>query len=151
MSGMRGVARCALALWLPASAQAAPEAGRVLDDFESLTPWSTFASDQVSASLRQVEGPHGKALCLAYDFHGVSGYAVARRKLPLDYRGNFEFGLQVRGDGPPNNLEIKLPDASGENVWWATRPNYVPPSAWTPLKSSAGTCPSPGARRRTRR
>ena len=135
---MMGVGRHAawsLALcFAAAGVQAAPEAGRVLDDFESLAPWSTFASDQVSASLRQVDGSQGKAMCLAYDFHGVSGYAVARRKLPLDYRGNFEFSLRLRGEGPPNNLEIKLPDASGENVWWATRPNIAPPAGWTPLK-----------------
>lgn len=107
---------------------------RVLDDFESLAPWSTFASDQVGVSLRQVTGMHGQALCLAYDFHGVSGYAVARRKLPMDYPGNFEYSLQLRGDAPANNLEIKLPDASGENVWWATRPNYLPPTEWTVMK-----------------
>jgi hypothetical protein len=46
----------------PAVAVAQP---RVLDDFESLEPWSTFASDQVTASLRQVDGVHGKAMCLA--------------------------------------------------------------------------------------
>ena len=121
---------CALAV---APAFAAGGA-RVLDDFESLAPWSTFASDQVGVSLRQVAGTHGQAMCLAYDFHGVSGYAVARRKLPMDYPGNFEYSLQLRGDAPANNLEIKLPDASGENVWWATRPNYLPPTAWTAMK-----------------
>ena len=50
-----------------------PDQAKVLDDFESLKPWTTFASDQVTASLRQVDGTTGKAMCLAYDFHGVSG------------------------------------------------------------------------------
>ena len=140
-------ARLRMAAWalVVASAMACPtalavDAGPVaaeateLDDFESLQPWTTFASDQVTASLRQVDGTSGKAMCLAYDFHGVSGYAVARRKLPMDYPGNFEYSLQLRGDAPANNLEFKLPDASGENVWWATRPNYAPPADWTPLK-----------------
>ena len=123
-----------LALVLAAAPAFATNESRVLDGFESLAPWSTFASDQVGATLRQVDGENGKAMCLAYDFHGVSGYAVARRKLPMDYRGNFEYSLQLRGDAPANNLEFKLPDASGENVWWATRPNYAPPAAWTPVK-----------------
>lgn len=132
---MRRAAVCLLGLWLaPTGAQAAIDNGRLLDGFESLKPWTTFASDQVSATLRQADGVHGKAMCLAYDFHGVSGYAVARRKLPMEYAGNFEYTLQLRGDAPANNLEFKLPDASGENVWWATRPNYVPPAAWTALK-----------------
>ena len=117
-----------------AGAEPGSSEAKVLDDFESLKPWTTFASDQVSASLRQVDGPSGKAMCLAYDFHGVCGYAVARRKLPLDYPGNFEFSLKLRGEAPANQLEFKLPDASGDNVWWATRRDYVPPQDWTPLR-----------------
>ena len=117
-----------------AGAEPGSSEAKVLDDFESLKPWTTFASDQVSASLRQVDGPSGKAMCLAYDFHGVSGYAVARRKLPMDYPGNFEFSLKLRGEAPANQLEFKLPDASGDNVWWATRRDYVPPQDWTPLR-----------------
>lgn len=114
--------------------QAEEPAVRVLDNFEDISAWSSTASDQVTATLRQSEGTSGKALCLAYDFHGVSGYAVARRKLPLDFNGNFELALKLRGDAPANNLEFKLPDASGENVWWATKPNYTPPADWTVLK-----------------
>jgi hypothetical protein len=107
---------------------------KVLDNFDHAQAWSAFASDAVTAKLRQVDGVNGKALCLDYDFNGVSGYAVARRKLPMDYPANYEYAIRLRGDGPANNLEFKLGDASGENVWWVTRPNYVPPSNWTPLK-----------------
>ena len=107
---------------------------RVIDDFESIAHWTTFASDQVKVAVRQDAGNTGKALCMDYDFNGVSGYAVARRKLPMDYPANYEYSIRLRGDAPANNLEFKLPDASGENVWWVTRPNYVPPTAWTQLK-----------------
>ena len=69
----------------------------------------------------------GKALCLDYDFNGVSGYAVARRKLPIDYPANYEYAFRLRGEAPANNLEFKLRRRAGENVWWVTRPNYVPP------------------------
>jgi hypothetical protein len=31
--------------------------------------------------------------------------------------------LNVRGDALPNTLQLKLVDASGDNVWWATRPD----------------------------
>ncbi len=63
-------------------------------------------------ALRQVDGVTGKALCLDYDFNGVSGYAVARRKLPMDYPANYEYALELRGEAPANNLEFKLGDAS---------------------------------------
>ena len=109
-------------------------APRTIDDFESIAGWTTFASDQVKIGIRQGEGSAGKSLCMDYDFNGVSGYAVARRKLPMDYPANYEYSIRLRGAAPANNLEFKLPDASGENVWWVTRPNYLPPSEWTQLK-----------------
>lgn len=88
-----GLACMVFALALSASpvqiAHAEERASRILDNFEDMSAWSSTASDQVTATLRQSEGTNGKALCLAYDFHGVSGYAVARRKLPLDFASNF--------------------------------------------------------------
>ncbi len=107
-------------------------ATRVLDNFQDFTPWSASASDQVKATLRQADGVNGRALCLDYDFNGVSGYAFARRALPLDFPENYRFNLQVRGDGPSNHLEVKWVDASGDNVWWATRRDYTPSAAWEP-------------------
>ena len=117
----------------PAMAQALPSP-RILDGFDDISAWKAVASDSVSASLRQVDGPAGKALCLDYDFNGVSGYAVARRELPMEYPGNYEYTLQLRGSGARNNLEFKLGDAGGDNVWWVNRPDYPLPAAWTPLK-----------------
>ena len=108
-------------------------APRTIDDFESIAGWTTFASDQVKIGIRQGEGSAGKSLCMDYDFNGVSGYAVARRKLPMDYPANYEYSIWLRGAAPANNLEFKLPDASGENVWWVTRPYYLPPSELTQL------------------
>ncbi len=111
-----------------------PGATRVLDNFENITPWQASASDQVKASLRQVDGPHGKALCLDYDFNGVSGYAFARRAMPLEFPQNYRLDLQVRGDAPANNLELKWVDASGDNVWWARRRDYTPSAGWQPWR-----------------
>ncbi len=107
---------------------------RTLDRFDDLSAWKASASDSVIATLRQVPGAAGTAMCLDYDFNGVSGYAVARRMLPLRYQGNYEFRMQLRGSGPPNNLEFKLADASGDNVWWRNQPNVVLPADWTPIK-----------------
>ena len=113
---------------------AADSEAKLLDGFENVDKWTALASDEVKASLRQVDGVDGKALCLDYDFNGVSGYAVARRTLSMAYPPNYEYAIKLRGDAPANNLEFKLVDASGENVWWLMRPNYVPPLAWTQLK-----------------
>jgi hypothetical protein len=118
----------------PAHAQQQPAPARLLDGFDDISAWKATASDSVSASLRQTDGASGKALCLDYDFNGVSGYAVARRTLPMTYPGNYEYSLQLRGDGPANNLEFKLGDASSDNVWWVNRRDYPLPRHWTPMK-----------------
>ena len=107
---------------------------RVLDDFASLAPWAISATDDVKAALRSVDGPHGKALCIDFDFGHVTGYVSARRALPLDYPQRYAFEMNVRGDAPPNALQFKLVDASGENVWWAQRPEYRFPHEWQTLK-----------------
>src|SRR5207342_37556 len=93
-----------------------------------------FSSTQVTGQARLAEGASGKALCLDYDFHGVSGYVGLRRALPLDYPADYAFDFRLRGDSPNNNLEFKLVDASGDNVWWVQRANYVFPKEWTQVR-----------------
>jgi hypothetical protein len=114
-----------------ASAQDKP---RILDDFSNPTTWRVVTSNQVSGSLRTVEGVKGKALCLDYDYNGVSGYVGIQRDLPLEYPQNYRFDFQLRGDSPKNDLQFKLVDASGDNVWWVNSPKYDFPREWTPIR-----------------
>lgn len=102
----------------------------VLDRFEDLSSWQVSASDDVKARLRSTAGSEGHGLCLEFDFGTVSGYAVVRRELKLEYGENYEFSFAIRGDAPPNTLQFKLLDASGENVWWVNRPDFVFPRDW---------------------
>ena len=103
----------------------------VVDAFESTVPWSVIAADGVSLKLAPDSGAHGKALRLDFDFHGGGGYAVARRAVSLDLPANWRFTFRVRGEAPPNNLEFKLIDTSGDNVWWCNTRDYGFPRAWT--------------------
>jgi hypothetical protein len=117
---------------LAALLAASPAAeSKVLDDFENTAPWRVIASNQVSGQLRQADGADGRALCLDYDFNGVSGYVGLQRELPLEYPQDYEFSFQLRGDSPSNDLQFKLIDASGDNVWWVNRPRYDFPKQWT--------------------
>ena len=139
-----GVAAAAVASLCTAPALAAtpvpdaiafePEPPRLLDGFDDPSLWRVVASDQVSASLRVAEGVDGRALCLDYDFNGVSGYAGIQRELVLDYPANYRFSFQLRGDSPDNDLQFKLVDASGDNVWWVNRPRYDFPRQWTAVE-----------------
>lgn len=103
----------------------------LLDDFRDAARWQATASDQVKSSLER--GPRG-SLCLRYDFAGVSGYAVARRTLPLDLPPHYAFTLRLSGDGPANAFQVKFVDASGDNVWWRNIPAYTPPAQPTDLR-----------------
>src|SRR5690606_20982129 len=110
-------------------------AWRVLDDFADPSAWQTHASDQVRAAMVSLPGPDGgRALCLDYDFGEVSGYAVLRRELPMAHPAHVEYGFRLRGEAPRNNFEIKLVDASGDNVWWVSRPDWPVPHEWTDLR-----------------
>ena len=119
-----------LLLALPSHAQDAA----VLDDFESSQGWKVVASDQVTGTLSRVDGANGKALCLDYDFNGVSGYVGIQKAIPMAYPDNYAFGVTLRGEGPRNDFQFKLVDASGDNVWWATRPKFALPGEWTPTQ-----------------
>lgn len=113
-------------------ATASPVDAHVLDGLDDPSAWTVVASDQVSASLRAVPGRDGgRALCLDYDFNGVSGHAGLQRRLPLDYPDNYRFVFDLRGDSPRNDLQFKLIDASGDNVWWVNRPHYAFPRDWS--------------------
>jgi len=120
---------CAVLVATATPAFASPTAAdpyRALDDSAAASAWQAAASDQVEATLRH----DGDAVCLDFDFHGVSGYAALRRRLPIDYPANYEFSFRVRGDAPDNALQFKLADAKGENVWWVNRPDFVFPHDW---------------------
>ncbi|GHC73563.1 hypothetical protein GCM10007320_10320 [Pseudorhodoferax aquiterrae] len=109
-----------------------PSQARVLADFADLQAWQLAATDQVQAEL--LPAPDGgSAACVRYDFGRVAGYVALGRALPMAFDGNFALTLAVRGQGALSALELKLVDASGLNVWWHRRTDFVAPAQWTPL------------------
>ncbi|MEO8349703.1 MAG: discoidin domain-containing protein [Acidobacteriota bacterium] len=107
-----------------------PDDTAVLDDFEDVSRWKAVPSDGVSLSLAPDAGFRGRALRMDFDFQGRSGWAAARRAVPLEMPENWEFSFRLRADAPVNNLEFKLVDESGENVWWVNRRNFEFPRDW---------------------
>ena len=124
---------CAV-LSMPAHAQQEVGSPRMLDAFEDASTWRVVASNQVSGKLRVVKGTDGNALCLDYDFNDVSGYVGIQRDLAIDYPENYAFSFRLRGESPPNDLQMKFVDASGDNVWWVNRPSYDFPPQWTEVR-----------------
>ncbi|HET9599472.1 MAG TPA: discoidin domain-containing protein [Anaeromyxobacteraceae bacterium] len=112
---------------LASGAHAAP-GGRVVVDLRDMDGWQVGASEQVGAVLGR--GSDGSA-CLEYDFHSVSGYAVLTHRLPVEWPPAFALQLRVKGSGPDNDFQVKVSDASGENVWWVNRPGFPLPRSPT--------------------
>ena len=104
------------------------------DPFEQTAAWKAAPAEGVALALSAAPGERGTALRLDFDFQGRAGWAAARRELPLDLPGNYEIAFSIRGEGASNDLEVKLVDASGENVWWAVRRELVPPRDWRRLR-----------------
>jgi hypothetical protein len=128
MATLRAAVLLVSIITVSATVDAAP--ARILGDFADIHAWQALSSDQVSASLRSAGSGADAALCLDFDFHGVSGYAAMRRRLPIDYPPNYEFAFRVRGDAPVNTLQFKLADADGDNVWWVARPDFAFAPDW---------------------
>jgi hypothetical protein len=107
---------------------------RVLDDFGDASSWTASPSDGVRLSLTSDAGQNGKALRLDFDFGGRAGWAAVRKAFPIRLPENWVIDLRLRGDTPPQTLEFKLLDSSGENVWWSVRRPYEFPREWTTLR-----------------
>jgi hypothetical protein len=110
----------------PAFAQDA----RVLSSFENPAGWTAAPSDGVKLSLHRAPGQVGGALRMDIDFQGHGGYAIIRREIDLPLPSNYEFSFRIRGNVPDNDLEFKLVDPSGDNVWWVNRRMFSFPSEW---------------------
>lgn len=121
--------RC-MALAAGLAAQGAWAQERVLDDFEGKSAWKTVASDGVKGGLKPAAGRNGQALRFDFDLGTSSGYIAARRALPLTFKGDYEISFWIRADAPVNNFELKLVDASGDNVWWVKRPDFAIGAEW---------------------
>jgi hypothetical protein len=126
------------ALFLAALFLLAGNRSGLLDDFEStasIAAWSAHPSDGVSLAIGQDSGLHGRAMRLDFDFQHHAGYAIARRQVDLDLPPNYELTFALRAEAPVENLEVKLIDETGDNVWWMNRRDFVFPRTWTEIST----------------
>ena len=126
-----------VALHSPCDAAAAESTGAVvLDDFVAFGAWKAVASDSVKASIKAAAGPQPDqaALRLDFDLAGTAGYASAQRWMPIELPANYEISFWVRSDAAANDFQVKLIDASGDNVWWFVERNFAFPREWQQIR-----------------
>lgn len=130
-SSSNGIRPLLVLLAITSSLYAQP---RRLDDFASANRWEADPSDGVAMEISAEPGKSGRALRIDFDFGGGGGYAIARLPLQIDLPENYELSFLLRGETPVNTLELKLLDATRENVWWSVRRHYRFPEEWTRVR-----------------
>ncbi|RPH89875.1 MAG: hypothetical protein EHM72_19800, partial [Calditrichaeota bacterium] len=55
------------------------------------------------------------------------------RSLPMTLPENYGLAFYLQGMAPINNLEFKLVDAGGDNVWWYNQRNFEFPVEWSKI------------------
>ena len=125
-----------LAAALLLSSSPVEQGRRVLDGFDNAAGWTAAPSDGVRLVLSTDVGAggSGKSLRMDFDFSGHAGWAAVRKAFPVRLPENWVMDLRLKGDTPPQTLEFKLLDASGENVWWSVRRPYEFPREWTTVR-----------------
>ena len=113
------------------------------------------ASDAAAHRFRQrraeaVFGARQRAAALQmdFDFKGGGGFVVARRALSRAMPEDFAVTFRLRGRGAANNLELKLVDATGQNVWRHVQKDLQAAGRdGSECRWTAGTSSLPGVRR----
>ncbi|MGQ0629084.1 MAG: hypothetical protein ACT4PL_13425, partial [Phycisphaerales bacterium] len=111
---------------------------RVIEDGSTSSAWRVITAEGVTLSHEPATDELGRA-CVRVRFAFITGggYGILQRDIGIDLPENYEFIFDVKAPPgtPRNNLELKLLDDAGENVWWVNRRNFEFPEGWTTLRS----------------
>ena len=92
--------------------------------------WSPVAAGEAQLALSSASAGGRPALRLDFDFKGGTGFVVARCPVQHEVCEDYTVTFRLRGVGRTNNLELKLVDSIGQNVWRHVQGNLQPPARW---------------------
>src|SRR5450631_4828774 len=99
-----------------------------------LSEWQPTASGNAALKLSMRWMGSVPALQLDFDFKGGGGFVVARRALRRAMPNEYAVEFRLRGNGPVNDLELKLVDDTGQNVWRHTKEGLRLPQHWKRMR-----------------
>jgi hypothetical protein len=91
--------------------------------------WSTAAAPGSRSALAAEPGPGGARLRFDFALDGPAAWAIARRALAAVLPAHWVLSLRLHGVAPANELQVKLVDPGGTNVWWWRRRDFLLPAA----------------------
>lgn len=100
--------------------------------------WKANAAAGSSARISVETGATVAALRFDFELAGHGSWVIARRELAAALPAHYAGVLRLRGaidsgasgtEPAPVELQLKLVDPSGANVWWWRRKGFVPPAA----------------------
>jgi hypothetical protein len=103
---------------------------------ESAVPseWQSIVSGNAELKLSSAPAGRVPALQMDYDFKGGGGFVVARRAMVRSMPEEYAVKFRLRGRGALNHLELKLVDATGQNVWRHVHKDLRLPLRWTRMR-----------------
>src|SRR5229473_1616154 len=99
-----------------------------------LSEWQPTASGNAVLALSMRWMGQVPALQMDFDFKGGGGFVVARRVLRRAMPNEYAVQFRLRGNGAINDLELKLVDDSGQNVWRYKKEGLRLPRHWTRMR-----------------
>jgi len=88
--------------------------------------WSATAAPNSHAQISLAQDAGGPALRFDFALSGHGAWAIARRETSLVLPPHYAVTLRLRGEAPPTELQLKLVDPSGANVWWWRLRDFTP-------------------------
>ena len=92
--------------------------------------WSPVTAGPTQLVLTSALAGARPALRLDFDFKGAAGFVVARSPVQHELGEDYTVTFRLRGIGARNDLELKLIDAGGQNVWRHVLRSLRPPLRW---------------------
>jgi hypothetical protein len=102
-----------------------------------LSEWRPTVSGNAELKLSADASGRVPALRLDFDFKGAGGFVVARRACRRAMPAEYAVRFRVRGRGAVNNLELKLVDPTGQNVWRHVLRDLRLPARWKSIRISS--------------
>jgi len=99
-----------------------------------LSEWQPTASGNAVLELSMRWMGRVPALQMDFDFKGGGGFVVARRVLRQAMPSEYAVQFRLRGTGAVNDLELKLVDDGGLNVWRYKKEGLRLPRHWTRMR-----------------